>query len=368
MQKKNNTKKVPTMQNIQKIIAEDLAYCLGWTIDLSNHKRPSVIVFDHTSYWDFWIVFLGKMFPEAANMYILVQPKAFDLLKAYVPFLINALKLVRAGSIHEYNSGSLKEIVQHLQQATYSGGAANAQTTGETNGAAAKSLIISPKGTIQKKQWRSGYIYLAKQLGLSIQPLLINWTAKTVVLGSHLYDPDDTLLQQRLQIEFSKGVPIVPENSDDFSNYANYDPYECPLFDCTLLSNLCLLPIAYKLWTYNTVVSQALVLFQCLTFIISWKYHASREMKYQALDRNMASSCFVATVAYAMCNLSPELHSFSYFQAKASIVLSCCALATVTFVLGVLTNKQFRPRIRGIYSVFHCMFHISTAILLYTIL
>lgn len=181
------------------LLARTILFCLGWSHISENAFNRitkydrSVVVFSHTSYSDFYIFALYFVaYPRRFHhVRILMKPQPFQ----YAGFILRRLGVVPATRVDEKNGGAVPRIVSDLKQWD-------------------KCLfLISPKGTIVKQDWRSGYYHIAKQLDAHILVAGLDYEHKypcasePITHGDEESDVKDLLLN-----ELKKIVPLFPED------------------------------------------------------------------------------------------------------------------------------------------------------------
>lgn len=168
-------------------VAKFLLYIVGWKPlpeymkhILRKHDRL-VMVYPHTSYWDTaWMLVYRLAYPDVlSDLVFLIRP---DFL--YIPLFGSFLKAmggVGASSIKTKNGGRTRDIINTL------------------NSRKRFHLAISPKGTIKKKDWRSGYYHIAKGTNALINVVGYDYRKGTVTM----YAPqnENTTLLERKELE-----------------------------------------------------------------------------------------------------------------------------------------------------------------------
>jgi len=330
------------------MVLHDSIAMLGWTVDLSNFNHDTVFVYDHTSFFDFWIIILSYLLSTKINF--LIQPKIYDVLIDWFPWVVNSLCLMRAGSIEQTKCGTIQILKKQLKSSIFID--------------KHLAIAISPKGTTCKTDsWRSGYITLAKECNMKVQAVIVDWVQKTLTLGP-AYDPNTESLEEHLRLDLSKGVPLIPANSDAIlPSTSRYDPFDVFLVDYVLLSNLSWIPLGLKLWMSTLFGSKLLLGLHVILFYVSCKYHGHREQKFALEDKILSRLTLISTIAYALA------HQSMLLQNTYALVTST-SLTVISYIFGCLYNDKtcFTNRKRGPYAVWHSLFHISMAQSLYYIL
>lgn len=123
-----------------------------------------VIVFSHTSYIDFYIllIYLLAYRRELHHLRTLVKPQPFR----YAGWLLRKLGAIPAAAVDDKNGGSVERIVKELRKELRS------------------ILLISPKGSILKRPWRSGYYHIAHELNAKLMVAGFDYEKKQIILSS----------------------------------------------------------------------------------------------------------------------------------------------------------------------------------------
>lgn len=108
----------------------------------------------------------------------------------------------------------------------------------------------SKKCTCIKKEWRSGYYYIAKKLNYNIYPLCMDFTNRKLVLGTPV-NPNIMLLDEctkNLQFQLGQYRGLYIENSEYELTDKCGCPYECLLpFDFCMFTTYLFIPFLIKL-------------------------------------------------------------------------------------------------------------------------
>lgn len=180
------------------IIFKIIILSMGWSLinkkifkKLNKYDR-SVLIFSHTSYADFYILalYLLAYLPKLNFIRILVKPQPFK----YAGFILIKLGAIPATRIDDKNGGSVEKIVYEL------------------NKYKKFAFLISPKGTIIKREWRSGYYYIAKKLSAHLMTVGLDYESKCVKISKAIsYNNDKTIIEDFLKNELKDIVPLFPE-------------------------------------------------------------------------------------------------------------------------------------------------------------
>jgi len=185
---------------LAQILAQTLLTIMGWHLPnehevhrITKYDRI-VLVFSHSSYWDFFIMALYVLaYPnDLHRLRTLISPGPFK----YANFLMRYIGGIPATSVHDREQGSVTRIVGELQKCEK------------------PIFLISPKGTLTKHEWRSGYYHIAQQLNCSIRVVGVDYDKKDIVLGRP-YSPiniSEDNMREHLYHDLGHVVPLHPKN------------------------------------------------------------------------------------------------------------------------------------------------------------
>ena len=180
-------------------LAKTLLFIMGWSFlnkrvltALTESKR-TILVFSHTSYADFYILILYLLsYPtELANVRTLVKPQPFK----HFGGLLRRLGAIPATKIEDKQGGAVDRIVTDLKQTDQS------------------IFLISPKGTILKREWRSGYYHIGKALKADFRVAGLDYEHHRVSLSDTInHEMGEERVREFLQAQLTDIVPLHPEN------------------------------------------------------------------------------------------------------------------------------------------------------------
>lgn len=180
-------------------IAKLVLLLIGWKLPKEKHfnqfhkYKRSVVVFSHTSYADFYVFILYILaFPkEFNNVRVLVKPQPF----AYAGCILKRLGCIPSSRFDQRNGRSTDRIVEELNK------------QGEFI------FLISPKGTIVKSEWRSGYYNIAISLKAHLSAVGLDYEKKKIIISYGIeYDKNKEEIELFLKEQLSKIVPLFPED------------------------------------------------------------------------------------------------------------------------------------------------------------
>jgi len=158
---------------------------------LHEYKR-AVVIFSHTSYIDFVILVIYFFaYPQYfARVFTLVKPQPF----LYTGYMLRHYRCIAATSVANKNGGSIQTIIDRLKYEPE------------------WCFLLSPKGTILNRPWRSGYYHIAKELNATLMVTGFDYETKEIVLRG-IVSPDDEepIVRNNLEIELKEIVPLFPE-------------------------------------------------------------------------------------------------------------------------------------------------------------
>jgi 1-acyl-sn-glycerol-3-phosphate acyltransferase len=172
---------------------------MGWApfddhiiVTLQQHQKL-VCVFSHSSYFDFCIMVLYKLaYPQYLyHMRTLINAYYFTIMGPFLRYV---------GGIPSYidrQGGSVQRICHILQEQD------------------CFLFLISPKGSILRKEWKSGYYYISQQLDVPLLAIGLDYEEKRVKMGQLLTtEINETNIKNKLYDDLSHIVPLYPEQEN----------------------------------------------------------------------------------------------------------------------------------------------------------
>jgi len=181
-----------------KFIARFILFSMGWQLlhnsilNRITEYDKSVLVFSHTSYSDFYILMLYLLaYPyNLSHIKTLVKPQPF----AYAGKLLRAFGAIPATRVDDKNGGAVSRIVTELKQFDKF------------------AFLISPKGSIIKREWRSGYYYIAKNLQANLIAVGLDYEKKCVIFSPDIsYTKSEENIRNFLREQLKEIVPLFPD-------------------------------------------------------------------------------------------------------------------------------------------------------------
>lgn len=181
-----------------QIFAGIILAIMGWsriTKEIRHRftrEKRAILVFSHTTYWDFYIMLLYKFshIDTLDGLKVLIKPQPFQ----YIGPFLRSVGGIQSTRLEEKSGGAVQRIVVDLTKYEKS------------------LLLICPKGSILKKDWRSGYYHLARESGFPVIVVGLDYEKKM----PYASEPIPNSLEReemdiRIRGELSKVVPLFPE-------------------------------------------------------------------------------------------------------------------------------------------------------------
>lgn len=187
---------IKAASGFMSIIARMLLFLMGWSkLDALAYMRliehdHNVLIFSHTSYFDFYILILYMLAYPYRHHYVrtLIKPQAFEKYGK----ILHILGGIPSTRLEDKQGGAVNRIVENLNKYE-------------------KFLfLISPKGKIEPGEWRSGYINIAKKTRSHMRTIGLDYVEKKVVVSKSIhYNAHD--VEGFLKEELKEIVPLYPE-------------------------------------------------------------------------------------------------------------------------------------------------------------
>lgn len=302
--------------NICTCLFNTARWICGWKSAINIPQKDCVSVYCHTSYWEGFILFL---YSNDAHIITVLKPQLFTWWSS--PFL-RRLGYIPGPRLEDRGNGGVQIIINQLLN---------------IKKISTKPVIflISPKGTIQNRPWRTGYKYIAQGLNWPVIPMRVDYSRRTVVFEEV---PNNSMEIDDLQNILSLGCPRIPSRSE-IDIKISYDPYELlGVIDLVTFSNISMLPAIFHLYSLNDYYTGFLALG---VFCTSWCYHSSCEKHYAKFDSIMAKILITFALLKYYRNISIQL------------VMTCI----ITFWLYYIGTPRNHNDFRGTYVVYHSIYH-----------
>lgn len=325
---------------------------IGWA-DIKKHPQEDfVCVFGHTSYFDGLLAIIFYSYIQF-NLYVIGNPG----LKAwyYTP-VRSLLNIIIAPKNENKNSNTTYKIANEYDIMRK----ANRKKNDESN-----ILFISPKGSTKKMPWRSGYYYIAKQLGVRIFPFIYNTSTRVTEFGEPV-DPNTMTLEEctiNLQGQIAKHN-VVNNINAEYEIICNDCPYEAfCCFDFCCISLLSFVPYLCALLyegNYYLFVS-------CLSAVVgAWKYHMDKEGTIYANTNFNLFILYQKMEAY-YCSSIMGGH-FLYMFMTRGLSMTFYILFTTGYLFYYMSTPRGKDEFRGKYVIAHSFYHILFGITAFSML
>ena len=306
-----------------------LEILLGWDKLTNYPTEKGIIVFSHTSYWDLivWIMYFKP------NLFLLTNPNYYNWSTKWIYDILN---LIPSSYLEKRNGGLVEKLVNQFKNRN-------------------EFILLSPKGTIKKKSWRTGYYHLARELGVKIYPLVIDYEKREIWFGEPC-DPTNNpepCCKEFLITQFKRGVEFNLDNVEYSRQTISKYPYEHLFpFDFCLVSLLGFLPTIFILLLNHYYLVGGV---SCIAFGTSFVYHYYHEGNKKNVHwiRLIEIWTVYASFILVLANAFPYYKTLSY---------SCY----LTLILGWFFLRCGYGRTalttRGQYYIYHSIFHILGSI------
>ena len=299
---------------------------LGWEepskdmIERLTSKEKVIVVISHTTYADFWIMVLHRLaYPHLFDgIRFVVKPEPF---KKY-SWLLGKLGCIKSTSINETGGGFVTSVSDQI------------------NDMEVCRLFISPKGTIVKARWKTGYYYIAR-------------STKSYVIGSGFDYEKKTFVTTKLRKLTKNGVErtfdelssivkddmrvIVPLNSGwSEIEFECKSPHMVSAISYTKLASFI---ATFPICVYLIFIDDLMIVYPCLIVVMMAFLLTFNDVE-EYIDCVLADLYIVATMVV--------LGNFYMFIASAFYWL----FATILCVVAPNTRSNLHRPIRALLYVF----------------
>ena len=183
------------------LLARTILFLMGWklldwlTLERLLERKRCVLVFSHTSYADFFLLTLYMIsYPnDLDKIRILITPRMFEYYG--LNWFLKQLGGIPAPKFDERGGNSVARIVAELNSVKHC------------------MFLISPKGTIVKAPWRSGYYHIAKGIKADLRVAGLDYEQKHICVYSAVsYLKDQKVIEYVLKDHLGSIVPLNPED------------------------------------------------------------------------------------------------------------------------------------------------------------
>jgi 1-acyl-sn-glycerol-3-phosphate acyltransferase len=175
-------------------IATAVLWLTGWQLidetlvrKFTQHPKK-IIVFPHTTYWDFPILATYALTQwsryHQEKVYVVMRQ---DLVNGYFGWFFRAFNCLGATRGQNFVAHT-REIFQDVQN---------------------YSILIAPEGTTRRAEWKSGYYYLSQVLACPIQVMGLDYHRHKIYIGNVVYPDKGLLATQELLKEEMATIPTL---------------------------------------------------------------------------------------------------------------------------------------------------------------
>ncbi len=307
---------------------------LGWETQPHYPDKKRIIVFSHTSYWDVivWLILFKK---SSTNSFVLFDSRYYTWATKWLYDLLHCIPSTR---LENRDGGLIGKLVERFRHKN-------------------ESICLSPKGTVKKKAWRTGYYHLARKLSVKIYPLIIDYEERKIWFGEPC-DPNNNTepwCQEFLVNQFKTGVDFNVENLEYLHPYnaVLQNPYERLFpFDFCLVSLLLFLPQIFILLIHNYYLLGGM---SCVAFTNAFVYHYYHEGNKKNIKwiRLLEIGSVYSTFFLILLKAIPYYKTLSY---------SCYSTLLLGYFFLRCGYKRDSTKKRGKYHIYHSIFHILGAL------
>lgn len=176
-----------------------ILWIMGWRllIDPFPCAKRVIVIFSHTSRWDFILYLLYKhslVWPQSSpRVYVLVMPQLFDYLGGRLGWLLASMDVLPGARLEHRGTGAVNKVAETL------------------NSNDEFALLISPKGCTVNTPWRSGYYRLAQQTHSNFCVTGLDYHLKTLVYSDLVEMDEQSIIERELKQRLGVITPLYPE-------------------------------------------------------------------------------------------------------------------------------------------------------------
>lgn len=195
---------------------------MSWALDIVGWQALSsqqqlqlmridkcVFIFPHTSKWDIFIYIIYRYcYPMFRKCLVPVGPVHMDRWG----WIFSRLGCIRATAREERGGGMTASLVEEMNRRDKC------------------ILLISPKGTTAKREWRSGYYHIAKQVGCPVMVVGFDFVHHRLVFQEPFLigDLSEQHVAARCQFDLRGIIPLNIENAEYPLTISNGTPSLVP--------------------------------------------------------------------------------------------------------------------------------------------
>lgn len=334
---------------IKHALAKVLRLIFNWKPVKEQLTEDCIVLYHHTSYIDFLPIFLNFDANWIGKSFFLVLPQIFNWFTTPV---LRYLHVRPAARLQDKGVGTVQRVVDEFKKEQQ-----------EPDGVPV-CCFLSPKGTIKKKEWRTGYYHLAKSLHVPVYVVVLDWIDRELTFHKVLSIEDlnfytEKELRPKVESYLSLAMPLNPENSEiklpdvKSENIGLLWDMLVPI-DLCVFSMIFFIPTIIRLNYLDKYIHTALLQ---TSVLYSYLYHANKEDKSSAYGRHLHITdifCSVTTFLYFMATAS----TYSYYY---WFLLS---LAIISFIYAC---PRGCTKNRGRYALLHPLFHMFAGMASYEV-
>ena len=169
---------------------------LGWDANINTRfkkkMKPFVACLSHTTKWELFIFSLYKYHEKFKRGVLVMAPQYHKMLGDYAKYI----DCIPATKLEESGKGFVKKTAEYMR----------------SNRDKYDWIIIAPEGSLKAREWKTGYYWLAKELGWEIRVTgldfdnLTTWLSKPIS-SRHKIEK----VQKFLKKQMGKIVPLHPK-------------------------------------------------------------------------------------------------------------------------------------------------------------
>lgn len=180
-------------------IFKQILKVMGWEpmpkedVEKMKNTNRTVCVFSHTSYWDFWIMIFYILSDPNLFGYlnVLVKPQPFK----YAGSILRKIGCIPATKVDDKKGGAVERIVKEFDDKPFG-----------------SLFLISPKGSILRREWRSGYYHIARALNAELMVVGLDYEKKNVYVSDKISsEQEEPIVREFLFKELANIVPLVTD-------------------------------------------------------------------------------------------------------------------------------------------------------------
>lgn len=186
-----------TLLNPFSLIARIVLFVMGWSpltaddIEKINKYPRTVVIFSHSTYADFCLLLLYMMAHPNELGYVrtLVKPQPFKRFGT----ILRRLGAIPSTRLEDSQGGAVNRIVNELKEWDRC------------------IFLISPKGSIVKREWRTGYYHIARELDAHLRVAGLDYEKKCTIVSNEISSSEpESKVREFLQNELKEIVPLFP--------------------------------------------------------------------------------------------------------------------------------------------------------------